>query len=176
MKRACIAIVDAARARVYTYEEDSTPGQELREVVDLVNPGRRLKAGEMFSESRPALANHGGLRRSVQGGNRTDSGEPGSTYDDHRGAHIEEMDNKFAKQVVEALDRVILDEKLGHLILIAPPKMLGTLRKNDGVLHREGLALDEITQDLTNLSPAMLHDRLASLDLIPPRQRLKMAR
>lgn len=169
MKRACIAIVDAARARVYTYEEDSTPGQELREVLDLVNPGRRLKAGDMFSESRPALANSGGARRAGQG-------EPATAYDDHRGAHIDEMDNKFAKQVVDELDRIIREGKLGHLVLIAPPKMLGTLRKNNGVLHREGLALDEITQDLTNLGPAHLHDRLASLNLIPPRQRLKMAR
>jgi protein required for attachment to host cells len=175
MKRACIAIVNAARARIYTYDEASQPGDELHETVDLVNPGRRLKAGDMFSETRPSLAT-GSLRRSTPGGNRSDSGEPGTTFDDHRDAHIDEMDNKFAKQIVDELDRIIQANRLMHLVLIAPPKMLGTLRKNNGVLHRDGLALDEITQDLTNLSAPALHDRLAALHLIPARQRLKMAR
>ena len=46
MKRACIAIVDAARARIYTYDQTtdggrSAPAGALHEKIDLVNPGRR---------------------------------------------------------------------------------------------------------------------------------------
>ena len=78
MKRSCIEIVDAARARVFTYQEDADPGQELREVRDLTNPGRSLPDRDLFSESRPSLA---------QPGRPGPSGEPGSTKDDHRDDH-----------------------------------------------------------------------------------------
>jgi protein required for attachment to host cells len=177
MKRACIAVVDATRARVYHYEEESEPGSELREIKDLVNPGRRLKPGEMFSESRPSVATHGGLHRSTRArGDRSDAGVRGTTYDDHRFAHIDEMDSKFAKHIVDELDAYVREHKLPNLILIASPKMLGVLRKANGVLHRDGLALEEVTRDLTNLTGAQLHDQLAGSGLIQPRQRLVMAR
>lgn len=172
MKRACIAVVDASRARIYDYAEEREPGDELREVRDLVNPGRRMRAGEMFSEARPSMAQSGALRRHVVGAGRSDAGVPSTTYDDHRFAHISEMDSKFAKLIVDEVDRFTRAEQLGRLILVASPKMLGALRKQHGILHRNGLVVDEVTADLTNLSVPQLHDRLASLELVPPRQRL----
>jgi protein required for attachment to host cells len=167
MKRSCIAIVDAARARVFTYQEDADPGQELREVRDLTNPGRRLADRDLFSESRPSLG---------QSGRPGPSGEPGSTKDDHRDDHINMMDQKFAKEIVEELDKLIRADGFGHLILIAGPKMLGELRKANGTLKRNGLVVDEIPRDLANLTGTQLHDHLASIDMIPGRQRLKLAR
>lgn len=165
MKRACIAIVDAARARLYTYQENAAPGRELREVRDLSNAGRRMKAGDMFSESRPPSS---GLGRPGQ------SAVPNSTKDDHRDDHIEMMDTKFAKEVVDEVDKLIRSEGYGHLILIAPPKMLGELRKANGALKRNGLVVEEVPRDLANLTATQLHDHLASLDMIPGRQRLNL--
>lgn len=168
MKRACIAIVDAARARLYGYDEQaSDPAQQLREVTDLVNPGRRLKPSEMFSETRPSLGQNPG---------RNTSHEPGSTKDDHRDDHIEMMDAKFAKEIIAELDRIIQAEKYTHLIVVASPKMLGELRKANNVLDRPGLTIDEIARDLTKLTQAQLHDHLAQLNLIPARERLTIAR
>jgi protein required for attachment to host cells len=167
MKRACIAIVDASRARLYAYEEEAEPGRELREVRDLTNPGRRLKDSEQFSETRPPLG---------QSGRPGPSGEPGSTKDDHRDDHISMMDQKFAKEIVEEVDKLIRSDGFGHLIMIASPKMLGELRKANGSLKRNGLVVDEIPRELANLTGTQLHDHLASLDLIPGRQRLKLAR
>jgi protein required for attachment to host cells len=170
MKRACIAIVDAARARLYTYREDADPGRELTEVRDLVNAGRRMKQGDMFSESRPPLAASGHPGPAASG----ISGGPGK--DDHRDDHVAMMDAKFAKEVVEELQQIIGAEGYGHVILIASPKMLGELRKANGALKRNGMVVDEIPRDLANLTATQLHDHLASLDLIPGRQRLKVAR
>ena len=167
MKRACITTVDAARARLYMYQEDADPGKELREVRDLTNPGRRLKDSELFSESRPSLS---------KPGRPGPTGEPGSTKDDHRDDHIANMDMKFAKEIVEELDKLMRLEGLGHLIMIASPKMLGELRKANSSLKRNGLIVDEIPRDLANLTGTQLHDHLASIDLIPGRQRLKIAR
>jgi protein required for attachment to host cells len=162
MKRALIATVDAARARIYTYQEDAKPGSELREVQDLTNPGRRLPDRELFSESRPSLSPSGMVGPNVSGG---------PAKDDHRDDHIAMMDTKFAKEIVEELDRIVRTEGYGHLILLAPPKMLGTLRKANGIFKRGGLAVDEVPRDLSNLTAAQLHDHLASLGMVPGRQR-----
>ena len=159
MKRSCIAVVDAARARLYTYQED--PAQELREVADLVNPGRRLRASELFSDTRP------GSDRGI--------GERGFTFDDHRDAHVDNMDLQFAREVVAEIDRIVREGAYGHVIVVASPKMLGDLRKLDGVLRRSDLVLDEIPRDLAKLTSPQLHDKLAELKLIPPRQRLTAA-
>src|SRR5215831_16622418 len=81
MKRACIAIVDAIRARIYSYERIAAPRGTntqfigaLHEVIDLVNPGRR--GHDLFSTTKP------GIKRSVPGG---------VTTDDHRDAHTDEL-------------------------------------------------------------------------------------
>jgi protein required for attachment to host cells len=170
MKRACIATVDASRARLYAYQEDAEPGRELREMRDLVNAGRRMKQGEMFSESRPPSAPRGGVGPAA-------GGSPGGpAKDDHRDDHVAMMDAKFAKEVVEELEKIIRADGVGHLILIASPKMLGELRKANGTLKRNGMVVDEIPGDLSNLSATQLHDHLASLDMVPGRQRLKIAR
>jgi protein required for attachment to host cells len=167
MKRACIASIDAARARLFSYQEDATPGQEMRELRDLTNPGRRLRDSEMFSESRPPLKASGQRGPDISGG-------PGS--DDHRNDHIAVMDAKFAKEIIEEIDKLVRAGGYGHLILIASPKMLGELRKANGALKRNGLVVEEIPRDLANLDAPQLHDHLASLNKIPGRQRLTLAR
>ena len=136
MKRACIAIVDAARARLYTYQQD--PALPLAEVADLTNPGRRM-------------------------------------LDDGRDARIDQLDLQFAKDIVAEIDRIVREGGYGNVIIVATPKMLGDLRKFDGVLHRADLVLDEIPRDLAKLTSPQLHDKLAELKLIPPRQRLSFA-
>ena len=85
-------------------------------------------------------------------------------------------DHKFAKEVIAGVETLINQDGFRHLIMIAPPKMLGELRQVDGVLHRDDLKLDQVQQDLTNFSTAQLHDHLASMDLIPGRVRLAAAR
>ena len=139
MKRACIAVVDAARARIYTYQNspDRAPTEQLEERVDLVNPARRL---------RPVI-------------------------DDH----VDETDAQFARDIVAELDRLVRDGAYAHVIVVASPKMLGELRRADGVLHRADLALDEVPRDLAKLTSPQLHDHLAARGIIPPRQRLDRA-
>jgi protein required for attachment to host cells len=167
MKRACIAVVDACRARLYTYQQAADPGQQLQEVRDLANPGRRLRPSELFSESRPsnkAPGRPGPMR------------ERGSTSDDHRDDHLDMLDARFAKEVMDEIDKLVGEGGYGHLILVASPKMLGELRRADGVLKRYGLVVDEVPRDLAKLTAAQLHDHLASLELIPGRTRVFMAR
>lgn len=176
MKRALIATVDAAKARIYLYQEQTNPGFELTEIADLDNAGRRLPDHEVYSESRPSLKGDSGRRAELGGANRSDLGAPASASDDHRDAHRQELDARFAKLIAGELDEQVTRRKLGHLVLCAGPKMLGTLRTVCGSLHRDGLVFEEIEKDLSNMSVAQLHDYLANAGIVPGRQRRIAAR
>jgi len=160
--RACIAIIDSSRARICEYDERNAPGEELHEITDKVNLGRR-HIGAMFEDSK------GGERRGDQGGHQ-------QATDDHRQGTVNERDQKFARDLIEDIDRIVRDGAFTHLVLVAAPHMLGELRKYAGVLRREGLKLDEIDQDLGGMGDAQLHDHLAHAGILPPRKRLAAAR
>lgn len=162
MKRACIAFVDATRARICEYDERNAAGHEMNEIADLVNPGRRHIAS-MFEDET--------------GGTRTGGGGSQSTAtDDHRQHFVGERDQKFAHDVVKELERIVGERKLTQVVIVAGPKLLGDLRKCDAPLRRDGLHLDEVERDIAQLSNAQLHDHLSQLGLIPPRQRIAAAR
>jgi protein required for attachment to host cells len=168
MKRALIAVIDAARARLFAYEEGGDPSSPLRELRTFENPDRTARVGDTMSNTEPgrALASDGGTTR----------GYARSATDDHRNDQIAMHDHKFAKEVITGVEALINQDGFRHLIMIAPPKMLGELRQVDGVLHRDDLQLEQVQQDLTNFTTAQLHDHLASMDLIPGRVRLAAAR
>lgn len=168
MKRALIAVIDAARARLFAYEEGGDPRSPLRELRTLESPDRTARVGDTMSSTEPG--------RGVAADGGTTRGYERSATVDHREDQIAMHDHKFAKDVIASVDALINQDGFRHLILIAPPKMLGELRQVDGVLHRDDLQLDQVQQDLTNFSTAQLHDHLASMDLIPGRVRLAAAR
>ena len=162
MKRACIAIVDAAQARIYTYDQEGEPDrgpapsdQTLHEELDLVNPGRR--GHDLFSTTKP------GIKRPAPGGGSTD---------DHREAHLDELARRFARQVLDEVNQIVRQRGFAHIIVVATPKMLGELRALDAALRRPDLELEYIERDLANLTSPQIHDRLAQLHLIAPRPRL----
>lgn len=139
MHRTCIAVIDAARARVFTFErsaESEGLREELRETVDLVNPGRRLAAARGFP------------------------------YDDHGDARLAELDRTFAKTIAAEVHRVIDDPNTRQLVVCASPNMLGTLRQV-ARFARDGLAVEEIARDLVNLNPTELRSQLATYGVLP---------
>jgi protein required for attachment to host cells len=163
MKRACIAIVDVTRARICEYDERKAAGQELTEIADLVSPGRR---------------HVGQLMKSELGGGRTGGldGAHAQTTDDHRQGFVEKKDLLFAREIVGELDKVVRAGAFEHLVVVAGPRMLGELRKYDAPLQRDGLRIEVIERDLAWQTQAQLHDHLAQLGIIPPRQRVAAAR
>lgn len=164
MKRAIIAIVDAAQARLFGYDEEAA--DQLHELRDLSSAGRRLRVGATLSSSEPG-------RASAADGAR---GYERSATNDHREARVGEMDARFARDVVQALDEIVAQDGYQRIIVAASAKMLGELRRHEGVLQRADIRVDEIPKILTTMSVAQLHDQLAAMDLIPPRRRLAAAR
>jgi protein required for attachment to host cells len=154
MKRTCLIVADAARARIFTYQRSQEPDglhDELREERDLIDPARRKRASELFSDS--AGANHGG--------------PASNAFDDHRQAHLDRFDASFAREITGELDGLARTQEYRELIVIASSRMLGELRTTLEPLRRT-LAIRELERDFTKLTTAELRDRLTKLDLLPP--------
>jgi protein required for attachment to host cells len=162
--RTGIVTADATRARLYTFDELTAavdePTQELRERVTLVDPARRRRASELFSDTRPGL-------------DRAPSGR-GFAVDDRRDAALRRMDREFAGDIAQACVELMRSHRVSRLIVAASPRMLGFLREL-GPLAAADVELCEIDRDLVHLSNAQLHDYLANRDLLPARERVGLA-
>lgn len=156
MYKACIAVVDASRARLFMFERSSEVEgvkEQLTEQRDLVDPARRLRQKDLFSETRPGLG-------------RTGTQQYG--LDDHRQAHVQELDAEFARRIVDELETLLRASHAHRLIVCASPNMLGELRKVQRALPAD-LTIDELERDLVKLTPAELRDHLVGYGLLPPR-------
>ncbi|HSD85930.1 MAG TPA: host attachment protein [Kofleriaceae bacterium] len=157
MYRACIAIIDAAHARLYTFERSSDASgihEEFSERRDLVNLGRRKRPSEKFSDSRPGSSRTGGLQY---------------TFDDHRDANIEAQDAGFARTIIKEVGELLRNEGAQRLIVCASPRMLGEVREVRDELHNDALVIDEVPRDLVRLTTAQLREQLTEYGLLPPR-------
>jgi protein required for attachment to host cells len=151
MKPVCIAIIDAAHARLYSYLGDPPV---FREMKDLINPGRRGKDRELFSSTRPGVRNVGGT-------------------DDHRDQHRASWDHQFAKQIVDECLELSRVRGFAHVIFVSSPRMLGELRGVADPLRKAGVLIDELERDFAGLTSPQIHDRLADAHLIDPRARAR---
>lgn len=160
--RACIAIIDTTRARICEYDDTKAPGLELTEFLDIVNPGRRHLSA-MFEDSEA------GERQGGAGGHQ-------QATDDHRQQFANSRDDKFARNVVAEVDRIVRGGAFTQVVIVAAPHILGELRKYDDCFRRDGLKLDEIDRDLVGMSDAQIHDYLAQAGIVAPRRRMAAAR
>jgi len=154
MYRACIAIVDATRARLFEFERRSGPEgtqDQFTEVTDLVNPTRRLRPSELFSDSGVGT-NH--------------AGQHGYTFDDHRQDHMRRIDADFARSIAAELARLMIN--VNRLIICASPRMLGQLREVIGPLRRPDLHIDEVPRDLVKMTPPQIREQLTAYGCLPP--------
>lgn len=160
MYRACIAIVDAARARLFVFRrsfDGSGLLDELAERPALVNLARRTHPSELFSDGR-------------SGSNRI--GDLSYGFDDHREAHLDELDAEFARSIVGELKTLLRSTEARRLIVCASPRMLGQLRSTGSDLRRNrDLAIDELPRDLTKLETSAIRERLAGYGLLAPATR-----
>jgi protein required for attachment to host cells len=153
MNRTCIAVVDASRARLFVHERTAEPEgirERLAETQDLVNPARRLRPSQLFTDSSPASNQMGGLHYKI---------------DDHRDAHIERLDAEFARDIVAAIGTELRDHPAARLIVCASPRMLGELRSIPGGLP-SNIPVEEVPKDLVKLTPSKLQDQLRSYGLL----------
>jgi protein required for attachment to host cells len=155
MHRVCIALVDATRARLFTFEramEGAEPREELVERADFVNPQRQRRPSELSSDTRPGSSHTGQLQYA---------------FDDRRDHHVSQLDEKFARTAMAALRELIDERPTQRVVIGASPRMLGRLRAAAPGLLPDGIAIDELPRDLVKLPPADVRVELASRGLLP---------
>jgi protein required for attachment to host cells len=124
-----IIAADESRARVLQVLDRD---QRFAEIDDLVNPAGRAQDRELQSDAEPRF-------------NGRPGGGPGS--DRETQGPVEQSARTFAKEVGRYLDQARNEHRYDQLVLVAPPKFLGALRKE---LHKEveKLVVDELPKDL----------------------------
>jgi protein required for attachment to host cells len=133
-----IVAADSSRAR---FLQVAGRGQ-LVEIESLLNPEGRMDDRELITDAHPRFSGHGGVGKP---GARSTSG-PGS--DRQETSAQEHATDLFAKRVGNYLDKARTERRYEELLIIAPPKFLGTLRKELGK-EVEKLVADELPKDLS---------------------------
>jgi protein required for attachment to host cells len=139
MKSTWIVTADASRARVL---QVTGRQQRLQEVEDLLNPEGRLRDSELVRDS---LGRWSGPDR------------PGGNSMPDPVSPAEHAVEKFAKRVGHYLDKARTEHRFESLVLVAPPKFLGTLRA-ELTKEVEKLVVREVPKDLSSLSARELED------------------
>jgi protein required for attachment to host cells len=143
MPRITIVVADAARARLYTYEPGSSQGGDRASLVERLD---LINPDERVP--------------------------PGPIHDDLRDRRQHEVERRFAGEIYRVLGELLDAHPSGRVLIVAPPKMMGLLRIWTGGLSARKVELSELARDLTLETTTQLHDHLASLELVPARQRI----
>jgi protein required for attachment to host cells len=121
-----IVAADSSRARVLQVADR----ERLVEVDNLLNPDARLQDRELTTDANPRLHGPGGLSARE---------EPSAVE------HTVEM---FSKRIGDYLEKARTDHRYDRLVLVAPPKFLGLIRKELGK-EVEKLVADDLDKDLS---------------------------
>jgi len=137
-----IVAADESRAKVLQVTDQQ---ERLTEIQNLENPSGRLQDREMQTDAEPRFNGHGGVGKP---GTASTGGPPS---DSERQGAVEHSARTFAKEVGRYLDKARIEHRYDQLVLVAPPKFLGALRKE---LHKEveKLVADELPKDLSWLN------------------------
>ena len=137
-----IVAADSSRARVLQVAD---PEKTFVEIEDLVNPHARLPERDLQTDAEPRFNGHGGVGKAGSG--RT--GGPGS--DRQTKGPFEHGVELFAREVGSYLEKARTEHRYESLVLVAPPKFLGALRKAISK-EVEKLVVDEMPKDLSWLN------------------------
>jgi protein required for attachment to host cells len=115
-----LIVADSAHCRffclMFAEDENFDRVVEFAELDDLVNP-------EVLSPGRDVYSN---LK---SGRNRASSQGAAHGYDDHRQRHHDEVLRRFAKQIALHTTRLLRDNDIGGLVVVANGRLLGLFRE-----------------------------------------------
>ena len=114
----------------------------LEEIQDFVNPKGRMNDRELRTDAHARFNGHGGVGKAGSG--RT--GGPANDREEMSQAEIEA--ENFSREIGRFLDKARTDHRYDRLLLIAPPRFLGMMRKQLGK-EVEKLVQEEIDKDLS---------------------------
>ncbi|MEM9482732.1 MAG: host attachment protein [Cyanobacteria bacterium P01_F01_bin.116] len=151
MRSYLVAVVDGAQARFFTLTTAEFSDQEPS--------GPHLTEHSSLNNVEKPIASKGSNNRK-QHGNR------------HEKTTVSvEANRRFAHQVLQHISSV--NESFGghHLILVAEPHILGSLRESSQNYLPSTMVVSELAKDLCRLNAHDLHKYLANKELLPTSKR-----
>lgn len=136
-----VVVADASRARIMHFKGHVSG---LEEIEDFVHPEGRLKAQDLTSDRH-------GSRQKRRAEGRPEMGE-------HDEATVK-VDEEFARLLGRELNQRCRDQGVESLILAAPPKFLGMLRRHLDE-KTAGLVRQTVNKDISTLPPERIKDHL----------------
>lgn len=134
MPKTWVIVADASRARFFDFKGHVSG---LQEIHDMANPEGRLKNQDLVTDKHGTTHDRKGVGSPQMG-------------DNAEAAH--QVERAFAVEVVRSLEKMIRESGVQAIILAAPPRFLGELRRN---LDKTTAAMvkQEINKDISTLSP-----------------------
>ena len=139
-----IVAADSARTRVLQVADRE---KRLVEIEDFVNPEGRMNEQELTTGAEPRFSGHGG--------------GAGPASDREAQGVREHSVTMLAKRLDDYLEKARNQQRYDRLVVVAPPKFLGTLRKELGK-EVSKLVSEEIPKDLSSLDARELERYFAS--------------
>ena len=157
MNKLLVAVVDSAKARFFILEPAEFPengsGPTLIEQEGLMNPAKESPSQELWSSTKT-------------GRNRGAGGQAHS-YDDHREQHVVEFERRFAHAIADQVVQLVAASQTRHLLLIAETQIMGLMREAIASVAPANLEVNELTKNVSHLTPYELHKYLAGQGLVP---------
>lgn len=157
MVRTCIVVADSARARFITLEIPEDPqtdgGARLVEHDDLVNPDAEVPERGLFSD-RAGRA-HASPRGAAH------------ALDDHREGHQREIERRYVRRLVEHADRFVKAQQATRLVLVAEPRLLGTLREQLPSERFRAVDIVEVGENVSRRPLDQIQSVLALRGVVP---------
>ena len=161
MDKYLVVVTDGARARFFRLEDADMPelesGPDLVEKTARNNPELELHGEDVFSTTK-------------SGSNRSTGNGKFHGYDDHRSAHFQESQKRFAHQVAQDISTQLSEQKAEELILAASPSMLGHIRTHLKDVKHKDITIHEVSKDMAKMKPRDIHKNLAKDNLLPERR------
>ncbi|HIF00702.1 MAG TPA: host attachment protein [Fuerstia sp.] len=138
-----VVVADRSRARILASSGDST---DLAELETLVNPTGAMRQSECSSDRQ-------GYFKGREGS--LEAGDPETDWE-HKTAET------FAAQVIDYLETGRTSQQFGHVVLIAAPSFLGTLRQKLPTPLARMVEL-QVDKDYSKCSPKEIAAQLAKV-------------
>jgi protein required for attachment to host cells len=156
----CVVVLDATRARFFILDETRAPetqsGPNLVELKDLINPESDERGSDLWSDTKTGVSREGGKGQA-------------HSYDDHREAHEDEFERRFARRVIDEVKLFVGTQKAKTLVIAAAKKMIGILRPLVQRELQKSVTIHEVAEDLTKLNTVELQQHLAEHEVLPRR-------
>lgn len=156
MKRTCVIVADAKRARFFDIVASEAPRVKFRLAERTALTDSEVGARGQSVTGRP---------RTETNTNR-DAG-PVHPVGAQRERHRLELESRFGNEIAGRAGEITRDWKAGVVVLVADPHMLGLVRESVRSALPRDIELKELAKDYTRLSAADLVDELAAKNLVP---------